>query len=53
MNTRAKHHRKQPNIMAPANTAADHAHVAHRHHMHARHHATEAAKRHVELHGNK
>src|ERR1700736_4835747 len=55
MNTRAKHYRKaaEHHGSGKHETAAHHARVAHGHHMHARHHATEAAKRHVELHGNK
>jgi len=40
--TRREIMRRQPN-----------AHLAHGHHVHATHHATEAAKHHVEEHGDK
>jgi hypothetical protein len=51
----AKHHRKaaEHHGSGKHETAAHHAHAAHGHHLHATHHATEAAKRHVELHGHK
>jgi hypothetical protein len=51
----AKHHRKaaEHHGAGKHEMAAHHAHVAHGHHLHAMHHASEAAKRHVEVHGNK
>jgi hypothetical protein len=51
----AKHHRKaaEHHGSGKHETAAHHAHAAHGHHLHATHHASEAAKRHVDLHGHK
>ena len=51
----AKHHRKaaEHHGAGKHEVAAHHAHAAHGHHLHATHHASEAAKRHVELHGSK
>ena len=49
----ARHHKEAAKHLSKHETAAHHAHLAHGHLQHATHHAGEAAKAHIQDHGNK